>query len=51
MSENNAGLPVGWCYRQCCLRGGNVVSPLEINDIVFIFSIMEDDALTKYHFV
>lgn len=34
MSENNGGLSVGWCYRQCCFSGGKAVPPLEINDTV-----------------
>lgn len=33
------------------LSGGDEVPPLEINDTVFIFSIMEDDAMTKHNFV
>ena len=36
MSENNGGLSVGWCYRQCCLSGGKAVPPLEINDNVVL---------------
>lgn len=37
VSEDKGGISVGWCYRQWCLSGGNVVPPLEINDTVFGF--------------
>lgn len=47
----NTGLLLDWCCRQHCLSDGNVVPPLEMNDTMFIFSIMDGSAITKYKFV